>query len=378
MRRAAAENRSMPSFASRVRSFVAALLLALAPGLAAALPAFTPNVVDPDHLLDAAGTAAVNAELQRIRASGILGALYIVDTLDGVPIETVANEAFEKWELGKKGVDNGLLLVLALRDRKSRFEVGYGLEGSIPDLVAAHALQHHLAPRMREGDVAGAVVASFAFLARVVAKDPDAVREAEAANEDEFVWKRGLVAWGVMTAVVWLSMPIRNAWLRRRRQRLERIEPGLLRDGGGLFGGSGQSSAVAKTPFLLGVGLKAFLTINPGVFVLIGASLALSATYGLIALSLLVGVLVVGVPLRRFASPAAYRRFLEQRDRQRAAMIAKGHLVERSTGRFEYTQAYHDSVRAAASSGSGSSSSSSSSSSSGGGRSGGGGASGSW
>ena len=270
----------MPSLVLRLLPVLAALLLSLVSGLAAALPAFTPNVVDPDRLLDAAGTEAVNAELQRIRASGILGAVYIVDTLDGVPIENVANEAFEKWELGRKGVDNGLLLVLALRDRKSRFEVGYGLEGPIPDLVAAHALQQYLAPRMREGDLAGAVVESFAFLARVVAKDPDAVREAEAANEDEFAWKRGLVAWGVMAGVVWLTMPIRNAWVRRRRKRLDRMEPGLLRDGGGLFGGSGAGSAVAKTSFWGGVGLKAFLTINPGVFVLIGAAVALPAYYG--------------------------------------------------------------------------------------------------
>ncbi len=367
----------MPHLALRLLPFFAALLLALASGVAAVLPSFTPNVVDPGHLLDDAGTEAVNAELRRIRASGILGAVYIVDTLDGVPIENVANEAFEKWELGKKGVDNGLLLVLAIQDRKSRFEVGYGLEETIPDLVAAHALQQYLAPRMRDGDVAGAVVESFAFLARVVAKDPDAVREAEAANEDEFAWKRGLIAWGVMAGVVWLTMPIRNAWVRRRRERLDRMEPGLLRDGGGLFGGSGPAATLRKTASWGSVGLMAFLTINPGVFVLIGAALALPAYYASIALSLLVMMLVIGVPLRKFASPAAYRLFLEKRDRKRAAMVAKGHLLERSPGLFEYTQAYHDSVRASSSDSSGSSGSSSSSSSEGG-RSGGGGASGSW
>jgi uncharacterized protein len=179
-----------------------------------------------------------------------------------------------------------------------------------------------------------------------------------------------------MAGVVWLVMPIRNAWVRRRRERLDRLEPGLLRDGGGLLGGSGAGSAVARTSFWGGVGVKAFLTVNPGVFVLIGSAVALEAFYGSIAVSLLVMVLVIVVPLRKFASPAAYRRFLAKRDRQRAEMIAKGHLVERPGGHFEYTQAYHDSVRASSSSSSGSSSSSSSSS--GGGRSGGGGASGSW
>jgi uncharacterized protein len=124
--------------------------------------------------------------------------------------------------------------------------------------------------------------------------------------------------------------------------------------------------------------VKAFLTINPGVFVLIGSALVLEAFYGSIALSLLLMVLVIAVPLRKFASPEAYRQFLAARDRRRAAMIAEGHVRELPNGSFEYTQAYHDSVRESSSSSSGSSSSSSSSSSSGGGRSGGGGASGSW
>jgi uncharacterized protein len=370
----------MRSFVVRLLCGFAAGLLAFGSGVAATIPPFTPNVVDPGHVLDDAGTQAVNAELRRIRASGILGAVYIVDTLDGVPIETVAHEAFEKWELGRKGVDNGLLLVLAIRDRKSRFEVGYGLEGPIPDLVAALVLERYLAPRMREGDVAGGVVESFAFLARVVAKDPDAVREAEAAHEDEFVWKRGLIAWGVMAGVVWVTLPIRNAWVRGRRERLVRIEPGLLRDDGGLLGGPGTAAAAGKAPTSSwgAVGVKAFLTINPGLFVLIGSSVAVSAYYGSIALSLLGMVLAIAVPLRKFASPAAYRAFLAKRDRRRAAMIAKGYVRERTDGGFEYTQAYHDSVRTSSSSSSGSSSSSSSSSSSGGGRSGGGGASGSW
>lgn len=98
------------------------------------IPAFTPNVVDPNGYLDEAGKAQVNIELERIRTeSKIWGAVYIVETLGGQSIEDVAENAFEKWKLGQAGVDNGLLLVLAMKDRESRFEVGYGLEGTITD-----------------------------------------------------------------------------------------------------------------------------------------------------------------------------------------------------------------------------------------------------
>lgn len=122
---------------------IAALLMlpGLRPASAIEIPAFTPNVVDPGHALDTAGTSAVNAELLRIReTSGVWGAVYIVDTLDGESIEEVAVAAFEQWQLGQQGVDNGLLLVLAIDDRRSRFEVGYGLEGSITDVAARQAL----------------------------------------------------------------------------------------------------------------------------------------------------------------------------------------------------------------------------------------------
>ncbi|WP_267118461.1 TPM domain-containing protein, partial [Xanthomonas sacchari] len=122
---------------------------------AVAIPPYTPNVVDPAGTLSADDTQRINAALQRLRKrQHIWGAVYIVPSLQDEPIERLAERAFRTWRLGRQGSDNGLLLVLAMQDRRSRFEVGYGLEGVLPDVVARHALDDYLAPRLRQGDTA--------------------------------------------------------------------------------------------------------------------------------------------------------------------------------------------------------------------------------
>ncbi len=351
---------------------ITVLALLLMPGSAFAfeIPDFTPNIVDPRGYLDDAGKQAVNVELQRIReTSHIWGAVFIVDTLDGEPIENVAVEAFAKWQLGQKGVDNGLLLVLAMSDRQSRFEVGYGLEGSITDVAALHALDDYLAPQMRDGDTAGAIVDAFGFLSRLVAQDPDAVRELEQADVgDPFYWRLGLIAWGVLVFAIWFGFPIRNRWVAHQRARLQKQEPSLSFEDEDIIRTAGVKSGWKGNVFV-----QCFLSINPGVFVFLLAAMSIMGfVVAVISIPALMA-LVAYVSGRRYASPDIYRQFLEKLARRRAEMIRIGHLRENSPGVYEYTPAYHASRRSSSSSGS-----SSSSSSSGGGRSGGGGASSSW
>jgi uncharacterized protein len=67
-------------------------------------------------------------------------------------IETFATHVFERWKLGRKGVDDGVLLIVVKNDHKVRIEVGYGLEGAIPDAAAARIIREYITPRFREGD----------------------------------------------------------------------------------------------------------------------------------------------------------------------------------------------------------------------------------
>ncbi|MCC4597421.1 TPM domain-containing protein [Xanthomonas campestris pv. phormiicola] len=359
---------------------LALLLWPTLPARAVAIPAYTPNVVDPAGVLTAAERQRVNASLQQVRdTQGIWGAVYIVPSLDGRSIEELAERAFKTWQLGQKSSDNGLLLVLSMQERRSRFEVGYGLEGSLPDMVAKHALDDYLAPRMRQGDTAGAIVDAFGFMARVAAKDPDSVAElshptSRSGGDDKSDWVRGGIAWAGLLTLVWLLPPLQRHWMRHLRARLLRHHPEL--------GDAPEDIAESKRKqSSFGLFLKLFLTLNPGVFVLVLSALFPLAFWLWIAAELLAPVLILALSGRRYRSPQRFRAFLQQQARKRKALIRKGHVVETAPGAFAYTAAYYAS-EAASSSSSGSSSSSSGSSSgsssSGGGSSGGGGASSSW
>ncbi|MCH9827811.1 MAG: TPM domain-containing protein [Gammaproteobacteria bacterium] len=355
----------------RLLSIVAlAFLLNPSAALAIDIPEFSPNVVDPDGYLASVDKQFVNEALQGIRESShIWGAVFIISTLDGEPIENVAVEAFEHWQLGQKGADNGLLLVLAMNDHQSRFEVGYGLEGVIPDVVALRALDAHLAPKLRAGDTAGAIMDAFEFLSRVVAQDPDALLEVDQAQTAiPTTWKRGLIAWVILLFGIWFGFPIRNAWMRRQRRRLLKQDPSLSLDDQHIVKSKGTTQAWKGSWLVQG-----FLSINPGVFVLLLSADSVAGFLICVSLILLILFLVVHLSARRYGSPERYRRFLSKIARQRTQMIEKGFLIEKSPGVYTYTPAYHASVAASSSS-----SGSGFSSSSGGGRSGGGGASSSW
>ncbi|MEZ5399280.1 MAG: TPM domain-containing protein [Bryobacteraceae bacterium] len=88
-------------------------------------------------------------------------ALVTIPTLDGEPIEDVANGLFRRWGIGQKSGNNGILLMLAVGERRSRLEVGYGLEPSIPDGFAGSILRE-MRPALRENHYGDAMIAAAA------------------------------------------------------------------------------------------------------------------------------------------------------------------------------------------------------------------------
>ncbi len=98
-------------------------------------------------------------------------AVVALPTLDGGEINDFATRLFGKWGIGKKGKDNGVLLLAAIQDRKVRIEVGYGLEGLIPDAKAGRILDENVLPRFKEGQLAAGLVAGAQAIAQVIAQD---------------------------------------------------------------------------------------------------------------------------------------------------------------------------------------------------------------
>lgn len=90
--------------------------------------------------------------------------VYIDQTTGGVPLETWTGETAAHWKVGRKKYDDGAVLFLFMRDRKVRIEVGYGLEGSLTDADASRIIADEIVPKMRSGDVDGAVSGGVAAM----------------------------------------------------------------------------------------------------------------------------------------------------------------------------------------------------------------------
>src|SRR5208283_2854026 len=143
------------------RALVALLIAALWIGAALAaanFPALTGRVVDAAKILSPVTIADLERRLADLeQKSGIQLVVATVPTLDGEEIEPYANELFRFWKLGETKKDNGVLLLIAPKERRVRIEVGYGLEGTLTDAISSLIIANAIAPRFKAGDFNGGV-----------------------------------------------------------------------------------------------------------------------------------------------------------------------------------------------------------------------------
>src|SRR5207249_9166701 len=124
--------------------------------LAADVPFLTGRVVDNAEILKPATREALNRTLKTHEdATGNQIAVLTIKTIDGESVEEFATKVFENWKLGKKGKDNGVLVVVVPQDRKMRIEVGYGLEGTLTDVAASRIIRNLMTPKFKAGDYDG-------------------------------------------------------------------------------------------------------------------------------------------------------------------------------------------------------------------------------
>ncbi len=103
------------------------------------------------------------------RAAGVQMAFVTVRSLEGEPIEDVANTIARAWGVGQKGRNEGLLLLLAVQDRRSRLEIGYGLEPTLPDGLSGSVLRE-MRPALRQQQYGQALIAAAQTLGEGIAK----------------------------------------------------------------------------------------------------------------------------------------------------------------------------------------------------------------
>ncbi len=137
---------------------LAAVLLVVAAGAAAAfeVPYLGGRVNDHAGMIGSEARGRLEAKLRsHEERTGVQVAILTVESLEGESIEDVSMRVAETWKLGRKGKDDGVLLLVARRERKMRIEVGYGLEGVLTDAIGRRILDERIGPRFRAGDYAG-------------------------------------------------------------------------------------------------------------------------------------------------------------------------------------------------------------------------------
>ena len=129
---------------------------------------------DQARIVDAAQASALNQKLAQFeQQSGAQFIIYVFPTLDSEALEDFTIRCAEKWKVGNKKYDNGVILFVFVQERKLRVEVGYGLEPTITDAFSSDVIRDYIAPYFKKGDYAGGLNAGAdAIIARVEKQQP--------------------------------------------------------------------------------------------------------------------------------------------------------------------------------------------------------------
>ncbi len=137
------------------------------------VPAVRSPVTDLTGTLTPDQAASLEAKLRTFEQSkGSQVAVLIVPTTQPEDIEQYGIRVADAWKLGRQGVDDGAILIVAKDDRRLRIEVGYGLEGALPDATANRIIDEVIVPRFRDGDFYGGISAGVDRMLRVIEGEP--------------------------------------------------------------------------------------------------------------------------------------------------------------------------------------------------------------
>src|ERR1700679_738621 len=138
-----------------------------------AIPPLAARVTDLTGTLSGAAVARIEAKLKDFEAKkGSQIAVLIVPSTQPEEIEQYGIRVEDAWKLGRKGVDDGAYLIVAKNDRRVRIEVGYGLEGALPDAIASRIIAETITPHSKLGDYDGGVEAGVDQIISVVNGEP--------------------------------------------------------------------------------------------------------------------------------------------------------------------------------------------------------------
>ena len=195
---------------SRTAPFVICFLLFVISASAQTFPKATGRVNDFANVIDPATEAEIDRQLDQLeKQTSAEIAVATIRSLEGLSSTDYANRLFKQWGVGQAKLDNGVLVVIAIDDRDMAIEVGYGLEGVLPDGLAGQVIREDFTPRLKAGDYSGGIKNGVSRLVGIVEKHQVLTPEELArlnASESTAPFYVTLPFFGVFVAIGFLAL----------------------------------------------------------------------------------------------------------------------------------------------------------------------------
>nr|WP_314899333.1 YgcG family protein [uncultured Deefgea sp.] len=137
------------------------------------IPSLESRITDLTQTLNAEQIATLTQQLSSLeQAKGSQIAILMVPTTGDDTIEQYSIRVTDEWELGRKGIDDGVLLLIAKDDKKVRIEVGRGLEGALPDAISSRIIREYITPAFKQSDYVGGINAGVDRISKVIQGEP--------------------------------------------------------------------------------------------------------------------------------------------------------------------------------------------------------------
>lgn len=230
-------------------------LTALAVAQNFSFPPLSGRVVDAAKILSPETIRALDQKLAELeQKSSIQLEVATVSSLQGADIESFANALFRNWGLGEKVKNNGVLLLVAPKEKKIRIEVGYGLEGVLTDALSKLVIVNAIAPRFKAGDFSGGISHGVDEIIAILTTDSNEWSAKPELREDRSDDDGEVIIYELIAAALllglWLFRPTRSFvvfllgsnWSNQGGSSNGKIgSGGWFSGGGGSSGGGGAS-----------------------------------------------------------------------------------------------------------------------------------------
>jgi uncharacterized protein len=198
-------------------ALLAALFFSFSALAAPKFPALSGRVVDEANILPAATRSALDARLAALEAATTDQFVVVtLASLQGYEIADFGYQLGRAWGIGQKDKNNGVLLIVAPKERDVRIEVGYGLEGDLTDAVTRLIIENSILPKFRSGDMAAGISAGVDDVIKVLSGEAAAFKQRAAEEQKSYDAKRpdggGFSLSGILFIIIILIILWRMGW----------------------------------------------------------------------------------------------------------------------------------------------------------------------